>query len=92
VLGQQHLLQGPGDLDRRLGAKKEVRRRVMVCRINLGNFVMTSDLYVTILGSYDIMIGMDWLESHDVILNCKTKQLSLTDDEGRYIWFHLRDR
>jgi hypothetical protein len=40
-------------------------------------------LYVTILGSYDVMIGMDWLESHEAILNCKTKWLSLVDDEGQ---------
>jgi hypothetical protein len=43
---------------------------------------MKVDLYVTVLGSYDIMIGMDWLELHDAILNCKMKQLSLTDDVG----------
>jgi hypothetical protein len=41
------------------------------------------DLYVMILGSYDIVIGMDWLESHDVILNCKKKWLSLMDDLGQ---------
>ena len=29
------------------------------------------------------MIGMDWLEPHDVILNCKTKLLSLIDDVGQ---------
>jgi hypothetical protein len=40
-------------------------------------------LYVTILGSYDVVIGMDWLESHEAILNCKTKQLSLVDDKGQ---------
>jgi hypothetical protein len=26
---------------------------------------------------------MDWLESHEAILNCKTKRLSLVDDEGQ---------
>jgi hypothetical protein len=55
----------------------------MDCSINLGDFVMKANLYVMILGSYDIVIGMDWLESHDVILNCKTKWLSLTDDLGQ---------
>jgi hypothetical protein len=35
------------------------------------------------LGSYYIIIGMDWLESHDAILNYKTKRLSLTDNEGQ---------
>jgi hypothetical protein len=44
---------------------------------------MRVNLYITILGSYDIMIGMDWLESHEAILNCKMKRLSLVDDEGQ---------
>jgi hypothetical protein len=65
------------------GAKQKVGGKVTDCSINLGDFVTKVDLYVTILGSYDIVIGMDWLESHDAILNCKTKQLSLTDDLGQ---------
>jgi hypothetical protein len=65
-----------------LGTKQKVGRRAKGCCINLGYFLMAYDLYVTILGSYDVMIGMDRLESHDAILNCKTKGLSLTDDEG----------
>jgi hypothetical protein len=66
-----------------LGSKQKDGGRVSDYLINLGDFVMKSNLYVTILGSYDIMIDMDWLESHDVILNCKTRRLSLTDDEGQ---------
>jgi hypothetical protein len=50
--------------------------------LNLGYFVMKSNLYITILGSYDVLIDMDWLKSHDEIINCKTKRLSLNDDEG----------
>jgi hypothetical protein len=34
------------------------------------------------LGSYDVVISMDWLETHEAILNCKMKRLSLVDDEG----------
>jgi hypothetical protein len=29
------------------------------------------------------MIGTNWLESHEVILNCKTKFLRLVNDEGQ---------
>jgi hypothetical protein len=65
------------------GAKQKVGGKVTDCSLNLGDFVMKANLYVMILGSYDVMIGMDWLESHDAILNCKTKRLSLTDDEGQ---------
>jgi hypothetical protein len=52
----------------------------MDCSINLGDFVVKANLYVTILGYYDIVIGMEYLESNDVILNYKLKRLSLTDD------------
>jgi hypothetical protein len=36
-----------------------------------------------ILRSDDVIISMDWLDSHDVIINSKVKWLSWTDDEGR---------
>jgi hypothetical protein len=63
------------------GAKQKAGGKVMDCILNLGEFVTRANLYVTILGSYDVVIGMDWLESHEVILNCKTKWLSLVNDE-----------
>jgi hypothetical protein len=65
------------------GANQKVGGKVMGCSLNLGEFATRANLYVTILGSYDFMIGMDWLESHEVILKCKTKWLSLVDDEGQ---------
>jgi hypothetical protein len=45
----------------------------MGCSLNLREFFTRANLYITILGSYDVMIGMDWLESHDAILNYKMK-------------------
>jgi hypothetical protein len=54
----------------------------MKYHFNLRNSVMNSNLFITILGSYEVLIGMDWLESHEAILNCKPKRLSLVDDEG----------
>jgi hypothetical protein len=55
------------------GAKQKVGGKVTGCVVNLGELVIRANLYITILGSYDIMTGMDWLELHEAILNCKTK-------------------
>jgi hypothetical protein len=66
-----------------LGAKQKVGGKVMGCALNLGEFVTRANLYVTILGSYDVVIGMDWLELHEAIFNYKTKWLSLIDDKGQ---------
>ena len=65
------------------GAKKKVGGKVRDYKINLGEFVASVNIFFTTLGSYDIVIGMDWLESHDTILNCKTKRLSLIDYLGQ---------
>jgi hypothetical protein len=64
-------------------AKPRVGEKVTGCALNLGEFVTRVNLYVTILGSYDVVIGMDRLETHAAILNCKTKWLILVDDEGK---------
>jgi hypothetical protein len=64
-------------------AKQKVGGKATDCILNLGEFVTRANLYVTTLGSYDVMIGMDWLELHEAILICKTKWLSLVDDEGQ---------
>ena len=56
-----------------LGAKQKVGGKVTGFILNLRKFVTRANLYITILGSYDVVINMDWLESHEVIPNCKTK-------------------
>jgi hypothetical protein len=43
------------------GAKQKVGGKVINCSIKLGDFLMKVNLYVMILGSYDIVIGMGWL-------------------------------
>lgn len=39
------------------------------------------NLKILPLGSYDVLIGMDWLESHRVILNCLEKYFTCIDDK-----------
>ena len=41
-----------------------------------------ADLNVLPLGSYDILIGMDWLEKDWSLVNCKTKTIYYKDDHG----------
>ena len=39
-------------------------------------------LNVLPLGSYDILIGIDWLEAHRVKLDCYNKNFECIDEEG----------
>ena len=40
------------------------------------------NLNILPLGSYDILIGMDWLEAHKVKLDCYNKTFEFIDEEG----------
>lgn len=50
------------------------------CKISLETFDTLSNLRVIPLGSYDIVLGMDWLEQHQAILDCKVKSINCVDD------------
>ena len=40
------------------------------------------DLNILILVSYDMLIGVGWLENHEVILGCKDMTLTYVDEIG----------
>ena len=42
------------------------------------------NLNILPLGSYDILIGVDWLEYHKTIINYLHKNFDCIDDKGKY--------
>ena len=34
------------------------------------------------VGSYDVFIGIDWLDAHHLVLDCHEKSFTCLDDEG----------
>eukprot|EP00253_Pinus_taeda_P009179 PITA_09179 len=46
------------------GAKRRVTAKIKDCSFTIAGQPVTADLNVLPLGSYDILIGMDWLEKH----------------------------
>ena len=48
--------------------------------LDLPSFSTEVDLYVTPLGSYDIIIGVNWLAEHKAKVDCYEKQISCLDD------------
>ena len=51
------------------GTKRKVSEVVDKCPLVMNGLVTCVDLNVLPLGSYDVLIGMDWLEAHRVKLD-----------------------
>jgi hypothetical protein len=45
-------------------------------------------VYVSALETYDLIIEMDWLESHRDMVDCFTKRVLYIDNEGRSVEIH----
>jgi hypothetical protein len=64
------------------GTKRKVIDYISYFEFNLDGQTIRTDMNILQLGSYDMIIGMDWLERHKAILNCYTKILSYKDDSN----------
>ena len=67
------------------GAKRKVISFVKNCAVTMDQFETFVKLNVLPLGSYDILIGMDWLEQHRLILNCYDKTFTCINNDGKPI-------
>eukprot|EP00253_Pinus_taeda_P032966 PITA_32966 len=64
------------------GAKRRVTAKINDCSFTIADQPITADLNILPLDSYDILIGMDWLEKHWSLVDCKTKVIYYRDQQG----------
>jgi hypothetical protein len=55
------------------------------CIVDLGVCTTRLKLYVTALGAYDLIIGMDWLAAHRAMVDCLAKRVLCVNDQGRLV-------
>jgi hypothetical protein len=68
--------------------KQAVGPSIDNCLIDLGVCTTRLKVYVTALWVYDLIIGMDWLESHQALVDFFAKRVLYVDDEGRPVEIH----
>jgi hypothetical protein len=63
--------------------KRRIHDMVKSCSISLNDMNTSIDLNIIPLGSYDILIEMDWLDNHHVVLDCHNKTFICLDGNGK---------
>eukprot|EP00253_Pinus_taeda_P029720 PITA_29720 len=64
------------------GAKRRVTTKIKDCSLTIAGEPVVADLNVLPLGSYDIIIDMDWLERQWSLVDCKIKVIYYKDHNG----------
>jgi hypothetical protein len=63
-------------------AKRKINEMVKEFPIDMNGLSTREDLNIIPLGSYDFLIGMDWLDQHHVVLDYYNKDFTYLDEEG----------
>jgi hypothetical protein len=65
--------------------KIKVAEVIPACQFTMGEFLTQPTLNILPLGSYDMLICMDWLATYKARLDCYHKTLECVSEEGRRI-------
>ncbi|GKA81507.1 putative reverse transcriptase domain-containing protein [Tanacetum coccineum] len=67
------------------GKKVEVDRIIRNCKLELGNSLFTIDLIPLGHGSFDVIVGMDWLSKHKAEIVCHEKVVRIPLESGEIL-------
>ncbi|GJR48168.1 putative reverse transcriptase domain-containing protein [Tanacetum coccineum] len=70
------------------GESVEVDRIIYNCKLELGNSLFTIDFIPLGHGSFDVIIGMDWLSKNKAVIVCHEKVVEIPIKEGGILRVH----
>ncbi|GJW40446.1 reverse transcriptase domain-containing protein [Tanacetum coccineum] len=70
------------------GKKVEVDRIIRGCKLELGSSLFTIDLIPLGNGSFDVIVGMDWLSHNKAVIVCHEKVVEIPLVDGEILRVH----
>ncbi|GJU44903.1 putative reverse transcriptase domain-containing protein [Tanacetum coccineum] len=70
------------------GKSVEVDKVIRDCKLELGNSLFTIDLIPLGHGSFDVIVGMDWLSKNEAVIVCHEKVVEIPIKEGGILRVH----
>ncbi|GJX93441.1 putative reverse transcriptase domain-containing protein [Tanacetum coccineum] len=70
------------------GKKVEVDRIICDCKLELESSLFSINLIPLGHGSFDVIVGMDWLSQHKAVIVCHEKVVEIPVEDGRILRVH----
>ncbi|GJX17656.1 putative reverse transcriptase domain-containing protein [Tanacetum coccineum] len=67
------------------GKKVKVDRIIRDCKLELGGSLFSINLIPLGHGSFDVIVGMDWLSQHKAVIVCHEKVVEIPVEDGRIL-------
>ncbi|GJX27856.1 putative reverse transcriptase domain-containing protein [Tanacetum coccineum] len=86
LLNEKPSIANPGYVIKVANVKKEEVDRIFCgCRLELGDSIFPIDLIPLGQGSFDVIVGMDWLSNQKVMIVCHKKIVRIPVEEGKVL-------
>lgn len=63
--------------------KRKINKTVKGFPLDMDGVSIVANLNIIPLGSCDVLIGMDWLDAHQVVLDCHIKTFTCLDEKRK---------
>ena len=84
VLGLEvETLDEPLHVSSPLGTRVRIYQICRDCELEISGILLTVDLRVIDISDFDVILGMDWLTSHRVFIDCDSRRITAYT-RGRY--------
>ena len=57
-----------------LGIRERIRMICLGCELEISGTLLTVDLRIMDMSEFDVILGMDWLTTYRVVINCERKR------------------
>ena len=70
-------LEEPLHVGSPLGNRVSVDQICQDCKLDISRILLTTDLRVMYMSEFDVILGMDWLTTHRVVIDCDRRRVTI---------------
>ena len=70
-----------------LGTRVRVDKICRDCELEISGILLTVDLRVIDMSKFDVILGMDWLTTHRVVIDCDHRRVTTYTLDGICVMF-----
>ena len=71
-----------------LGTRVRIDKICQDCELEISGILLTVDLRVTDISNFDVILGMDWLTTHRVVIDCDSMRITAYTRDVICVTFH----
>ena len=70
-----------------IGTKARIDRICWGCELEISGILLTVDLRVMEMSEFEVILGMDWLTTHRVVIDCDHMRVTAYTPDGTCVVF-----